>query len=202
MGTFIGKLLDELLGFVKKNYKRPGLWISVLLIIFCFYLLFPYIDSNFLYFSRMDKRIELLEKTMSLDQEEIKANPVYQKEYESILREMEHHEDSTINSVMNKLYTYFDNLKAAGKEQGNKVIKFFAGAFWCILVTVWVPFMNTFHKRSDRILAFIMMIGITLIVGYLCMLIPIIINPWVNYIGIPILQLVLVIILLCKPSKK
>lgn len=69
MGNAVGKIIDELLVLFKKNYKRPRLWIALGLIMFCFILLFPYIDSNFLYFSRMEKRIEIFEKVMELDQE-------------------------------------------------------------------------------------------------------------------------------------
>lgn len=71
MSNTVGKLIEELLEGFKKNYKRPRLWICLGLIIFCFVLLFPYIDSNFLYFSRMEKRISILERVMELDQEKI-----------------------------------------------------------------------------------------------------------------------------------
>lgn len=74
MGNAVGKIIDELLALFKKNYKRPRLWIALGMIMFCFILLFPYIDSNFLYFSRMEKRIEIFEKVMELDQEKINSN--------------------------------------------------------------------------------------------------------------------------------
>lgn len=55
MGNAAGKIIDELLVLFKKNYKRPRLWIALGLIMFCFILLFPYIDSNFLYFHEWKK---------------------------------------------------------------------------------------------------------------------------------------------------
>lgn len=111
MSNTVGKLIEELLEVFKKNYKRPRLWICLGLIIFCFVLLFPYIDSNFLYFSRMEKRISILERVMELDQEKINSNPAYQNEYQSILKEMEQQSERTINSVMNRMSNYINNCK-------------------------------------------------------------------------------------------
>ncbi len=202
MGTFISKLLDELLNIFKKNYKSPRLWLGIFLLIFCFMLLFPYIDSNFLYFSRMEKRINLLKNVMTLDQIQINSNSVYLNEYESILQEMEQQEDKTINSVMNKVYAYVDNIYDEGRSQGNTLLKFLTGAIWCILVTLCVPFMNTFKKMADKILAFIMLIVITVVVGYICVLIPIIYKPMVNYVGIPLLQIILVCAFVRNSNKK
>lgn len=85
----IVKLIDELLSLFKKNYKRPGLWVGLGIIVFCIVLLFPYIDSNFFYFSRMEKRISILERVMELDEAKINSNQVYRNEYQSILQEIE-----------------------------------------------------------------------------------------------------------------
>lgn len=201
MSNTVGKLIEELLEVFKKNYKRPRLWICLGLIIFCFVLLFPYIDSNFLYFSRMEKRISILERVMELDQEKINSNPAYQNEYQSILKEMEQQSERTINSVMNRVSNYINNLMETGKEQGNRWIKFFTGAIWFIIVTVCIPFMNTFKKRSDKILAFVLMLIISFLAGWIFSIIPIIVTPMFNYIGIPIMQIILLIAIVNKSKK-
>lgn len=201
MSNTVGKLIEELLEVFKKNYKRPRLWICLGLIIFCFVLLFPYIDSNFLYFSRMEKRISILERVMELDQEKINSNPAYQNEYQSILKEMEQQSERTINSVMNRMSNYINNLMETGKEQGNRWIKFFTGAIWFIIVTVCIPFMNTFKKRSDKVLAFVLMLIISFLVGWIFSIIPIIVTPMFNYIGIPIMQIILLIVIVNKSKK-
>lgn len=201
MSNTVGKLIEELLEVFKKNYKRPRLWICLGLIIFCFVLLFPYIDSNFLYFSRMEKRISILERVMELDQEKINSNPAYQNEYQSILKEMEQQSERTINSVMNRVSNYINNLMETGKEQGNRWIKFFTGAIWFIIVTVCIPFMNTFKKRSDKVLAFVLMLIISFLVGWIFSIIPIIVTPMFNYIGIPIMQIILLIVIVNKSKK-
>lgn len=201
MSNTVGKLIEELLEVFKKNYKRPRLWICLGLIIFCFVLLFPYIDSNFLYFSRMEKRISILERVMELDQEKINSNPAYQNEYQSILKEMEQQSERTINSVMNRVSNYINNLMETGKEQGNRWIKFFTGAIWFIIVTVCIPFMNTFKKRSDKMLAFVLMLIISFLSGWIFSIIPIIVTPMFNYIGIPIMQIILLIAIVNKSKK-
>lgn len=201
MSNTVGKLIEELLEGFKKNYKRPRLWICLGLIIFCFVLLFPYIDSNFLYFSRMEKRISILERVMELNQEKINSNPAYQNEYQSILKEMEQQSERTINSVMNRVSNYINNLMETGKEQGNRWIKFFTGAIWFIIVTVCIPFMNTFKKRSDKMLAFVLILIISFLVGWIFSIIPIIVTPMFNYIGIPIMQIILLIAIVNKSKK-
>lgn len=202
MGSAIGKIVEELLAGFKKNYKRPKMWICLGIIVFCFVLLFPYIDSNFFYFSRMEKRINILEKVMALDETRINSNQAYMDEYQNILQEIEQQRDRSINSVMNKTSNYINYIVAIGKGQGNSWIKFFTGAIWAIVVTVWVPFMNTFKKRSDKLLAFVLMLIISIVIGWFFSVIPIIITPLFNYIGIPILQIVLVICIVYKSNKK
>ncbi len=193
MGNAVGKLIDELLMLFKKNYKRPRLWICIGLILFCCILLFPYIDSNFLYFSRMEKRIEIFEKVMELDQEKINGNQAYYNEYQSILQEIEQQRERNINSVINKASKHLNTFIDTGKEQGNSWIKFFTGAMWCLIITICIPFMNTFKKRSDKILALFLMVIISIIVGWFFSIIPIIGRPIINYVGIPILQIVVVV---------
>lgn len=57
MGSAIGKIVEELLAGFKKNYKRPRMWICLGIIVFCFVLLFPYIDSNFFIFQEWKKEL-------------------------------------------------------------------------------------------------------------------------------------------------
>lgn len=202
MGSAIGKLVEELLVVFKKNYKRPSLWICLGIVVFCFALLIPYIDSNFFYFSRMEKRIDILEKVMALDETKINSNQVYMNEYQNILQEIEQQNDRSINSVMNKTSNYINHIVTIGKGQGNSWIKFFTGAIWAIIVTISVPFMDTFKKRSDKFLAFGLMLIISIAMGWFFSIIPIIITPLFNYIGIPVLQIIFVFVIVSKSNKK
>lgn len=204
MGAAIGKIVEELVGVFKRNYKRPKLWISLAIIGVIVILLFPYIDSNFFYFSRIEKRIDVLEKVMSLDQETINENEILSGEYQSILLEIKQQNEHSIKSVtdtitegVNGIGDFFRAKNST--EDGKPWIKFLTGAVWFIILTICVPFMKTvFEKKGERFIAFIIMTIITLIVGTIFSLIPTILSPWVNYIAFPLMQLIVICILIFR----
>ena len=148
----------------------------------------------------MEKRIDILDKVMTLDQDAINSNQTYKDEYQSILHEMEQQSERSVNSLMNKVILKVNYILSKGSG-GNRLIKFFSGAFWLILITIFIPFMNTFKKTSDKLIAFILFFTITVIVGWGFSLVPVIVSPMVNYIGIPLIQLIIVIIIAMKKKK-
>lgn len=89
-----------------------------------------------------------------LDQDKINSNQAYIDEYQRILQEMEQQSERSINSLMNKFIFQMNYITSMGNGEGNRAIKFFTGAFWSLLITVCIPFMNTFKKRSDKLIAF------------------------------------------------
>lgn len=62
--------------------------------------------------------------------------------------------------------------------------------------------MNTFKKRSDKLIAFVLLLIMSGILGWLFSLVPVIISPMVNYIGVPLIQIIVVIIIAVKSNKK
>lgn len=202
MGDAIGKIIEELVELFKRNYRRPRLWLFIAIILFITVLIIPYIDSNFFYFSRMEKRINVLEKVMALDEEKINSNQAYIDEYQRILQEMEQQGERSINSLMNKFIIQMNYITSMGNGEGNRALKFLSGAFWLLLITVCVPFMNTFKKRSDKLIAFILLLIMSGIIGWVFSMVPVIISPMVNYIGVPLLQIIAVIIIVVKSNKK
>lgn len=202
MGDAIGKIIEELVELFKRNYRRPRLWLFIAIILFITVLIIPYIDSNFFYFSRMEKRINVLEKVMALDEEKINSNQAYIDEYQRILQEMEQQGERSINSLMNKFIIQMNYITSMGNGEGNRALKFLSGAFWLLLITVCVPFMNTFKKRSDKLIAFVLLLIMSGIIGWAFSMVPVIISPMVNYIGVPLLQIIAVIIIVVKSNKK
>lgn len=198
----VAKLLELLVELLKRNYKKPRLWLGIIIILIFIILIFPYIDSNTFYYSRMEKRISILEHLTQLDDSKINSNPVYREEYDSILHEIAMQRDRSVNSLVTRLIDGINTSLATGKNQGNKVIKFITGSIWLLIVTMCVPFMNTFKKRSDKLVAFIVMIVLSAVVGCIFMAIPIIYKPWINYVVIPIAQLIFAIALTAKKDKK
>lgn len=61
---------------------------------------------------------------------------------------------------------------------------------------------HTFEDKSSKVISFVFMGILSLIIGGVCYLIPIVINPIVNYVGIPILQLLAAIFILNKSGRK
>lgn len=202
MGDAIGKIIEELVELFKRNYRRPRLWLFIVIVLFITVLIIPYIDSNFFYFSRMEKRINVLEKVMALDEEKINSNQAYIDEYQRILQEMEQQGERSINSLMNKFIIQMNYITSMGNGEGNRALKFLSGAFWLLLITVCVPFMNTFKKRSDKLIAFVLLLIMSGIIGWVFSMVPVIISPMVNYIGVPLLQIIAVIIIVVKSNKK
>lgn len=198
----VARILELIVDFLKRNYKKPKLWFGILGILVFIILIFPYIDSNTFYYTRMEKRISILEHLTQLDETAINSNPVYRQEYESILREIQLQRERSVNSIATQLFDTVNSSWTTGKNQGNKILKFISGAIWFLIVTICVPFMNTFKKRSDKLVAFIVMIILSTIVGCIFMAIPIIYRSWINYFVIPIAQLVIVIVLVGKKDKK
>lgn len=198
----VARILELIVDFLKRNYKKPKLWFAILGILVFIILIFPYIDSNTFYYTRMEKRISILEHLTQLDETTINSNPVYRQEYESILQEIQLQRERSVNSIATQLFDTVNSSWTTGKDQGNKILKFISGAIWFLIVTICVPFMNTFKKRSDKLVAFIVMIILSTIVGCIFMAIPIIYRSWINYFVIPIAQLVIVIVLIGKKDKK
>ena len=122
MGDAIGKIIEELVELFKRNYRRPRLWLFIAIILFITVLIIPYIDSNFFYFSRMEKRINVLEKVMALDEEKINSNQAYIDEYQRILQEMEQQGERSINSLMNKFIIQMNYITSMGNGEGNRAL--------------------------------------------------------------------------------
>lgn len=202
MEDFLGKIAEEILSLFKRNYRRPKLWIGIMCIAIAVILLMPYIYSNFFYFNRIEKRIEILNQVMNLDSSMIKNNAIFEHEYQAILNEMSINQERSINTVINKINNFISGISKSNNLIENRTAKFLTGALWMIILMVCVPFMNTFDKRSDKILAFFIIAILALVLGFICMVIPIVITPMVNYIGMPLIQLLIVIAIAIKSNKK
>lgn len=62
----VARILELIVDFLKRNYKKPKLWFGILGILVFIILIFPYIDSNTFYYTRMEKRISILHNWMKL----------------------------------------------------------------------------------------------------------------------------------------
>ncbi len=175
------------------NKRKLGIIVIVVFVLVL--ILFPFIDTNFFYSNRIKNRIEILQKITELDMDKINQNENLMKEYNSIVKEITESDNNYINKVLNN------------NENDHTIGKFISGGIlWWLLGIVVLFFYNKFNKEDNvkgknlglRIGGFILFIMIGGLLGFICSIIPTIFNIWVNYIIIPILILILMVLLLYK----
>ena len=166
--NFFEKLINK-----KKGVKIIA-WIFIILIILAI-IFYPIIDANFLYYNRTNKRIEIIQKIVSINEEDIKRDLRIEEEYNSILNDM--------NSQSNN---YISNIFQKETNPGRNIAKFISGAWLFILVGIFMPFSLDKNKGKrftlNNIMSGIVCLGIGAILGLVCYKIPNIINFAVNII--------------------
>ena len=176
------------------NKRKLGV---IVIVLFVFILiLFPFIDTNFFYANRIKNRINILQEITELDMNKINENEKLLNEYESILDEINESDNNYINKVLNN------------NKNDHSLGKFISGGLlsW-ILAIIMLFFYNTFNKENTdsknwgtRIGGFVICAIIGGLIGLICSIIPTIFNIWVNYLIIPIIVLILMILLLYKST--
>lgn len=179
------------------NMNKRKLGVSVIIAFVSILILFPFIDTNFFYANRIKSRIDILQKITELDMDKINQDKNLAKEYESIVKEINESDSNYINKILNN------------NKNDHTIGKFISGGIlWWLLGIIVLFFYNVFNKEDNkkgknwgtRIAGFILCAIIGGLIGLICSIIPTIFNIWVNYIIIPILVLVLMILLLYKTS--
>lgn len=191
MWEFINNILNGI-----KDGKGKKIFTVIIIICILILVLYPYIDANFSYFNRVEKRISILEKVTNLDTNKINDNQELKKEYESIIKEINKQNENSISNVIKK------------EENANLFWnKFIAGGFlWWILglcVLLAKNKDNTLTKGKklfNRIGGMILCLIIGGFAGAISGFIPTIITPWINYIGFPILIIILMVLILYKKN--
>lgn len=179
------------------NMNKRKLGVIVIIVFVSILILFPFIDTNFFYANRIKSRIDILQKITELDMDKINQDKNLTKEYESIVKEINESDSNYINKVLNN------------NKNDHTIGKFISGGIlWWLSGIIVLFFYNAFNKEDNkkgkncgtRIAGFILCAIIVGLIGLICSIIPTIFNIWVNYIIIPILVLVLMILLLYKTS--
>ena len=192
MDSLIKKLFEIATGKKAKIFWAVFLTIIVLLLV-----LYPYIDANFLVFSRINKRIDILERVTQLDLDKINKNSALQKEYNSVIGEISTIRERSVGTITTRQDTYND-----------KTIKFISGGslFW--LVSLIVLFSK--NKKDNisvlkKIFNNVMSAILCVFIGYFCALIgknmPTIINVWLNAVGFPCIQIAIIGLIVYGTSK-
>ncbi len=180
---------EKIFELLKNNLKNPKLYVGAFIFLIVVVLLFPYIDANYFYYGRVEKRIGILDQISKLDKREIENNPVLLDEYNSILNEISKQKDGSLGSVF-----ITDNSKIVRRN------KFLAGGIlsWLIgLICLFVKIQKKWYKLFGLVIFALFGAGL----GYISMILPTVISPICNYVFMPLMQCVVLGMLVTSNNK-
>ncbi len=173
-------MLDKVFEIFKDNLKNPKFYFVLLILIVVILLFFPYIDANFFYYNRVERRIQILKEISELEIEELDDNQVLQTEYYSIIDEISKQKDGSLGSIF----------VASSDPKVNRT-KYITGAVFFWLLGIISLFIKQ-EKKSNKVLGLVFFVLIGIIFGMISTRIPIIKQPMYNYICIPLIEIVMV----------
>lgn len=162
------KIINE-----KKGFKLIA-WIFIILIVLAV-VLYPIIDANVLYYNRANKRIEIIQRIISIDANDIHRDYRIEAEYNSIIDDIENQRNNDISNIFQKETNKVRN-----------IVKFVSGA-WIFFIIGFVSILSVDKQKGRRFTSSNVSAGIVCLViggvlGYICFLIPNIINFGVNIV--------------------
>ncbi|MCL2250034.1 MAG: hypothetical protein FWC13_12295 [Oscillospiraceae bacterium] len=172
MGEGIVKLIEV----ITQNITNPKFWIFIVALFFAFLIIFPILDVNIFYYSRMERRIEILYRIASIDIEIIQANQILYDEYNHIISEIAQQRENAFANI-------FQNIQI-DTSRANVTGKFISGGLLLWVLMICVPFMNTFNNKLEKIVAFFLLLIFGGVLGGIATFIPTIQNIWINYISV------------------
>ncbi|MBS7528843.1 hypothetical protein KHM83_19430 [Fusibacter paucivorans] len=183
-------MFNEIMQFIEKlTVKRAGIILGFLIVLMISY---PLLDYNFLYYKRVNNRIDVLKNIQELDTNLLMSNEILSDEYESILEEIGGRDEKYSLSP--------DNIFIDETTNNIKIYKFISGGFWCFLFAILSPFIyKSFLKTIQGILVLAALGGL---LGGIGLIIPTFRMTLINYFGLPILQLIILIALAIKFGNK
>ena len=184
--------IELIISWIQKNLKNPKLYAALTFFIIIVVLVYPYVDANFFFYNRIEKRVSILQSLSEIDAEKVSQSPALQEEYDAILTDIEKQREWSISGI----------IFSQQSQSTVPLFKFLSGGALAWLVTLCIPFMNTFEDKKAKIAAFLLLALFGGLLGGIGYIIPTIFNPWVNYIGYPFLQLVALVALTIKPKQE
>lgn len=177
--------------------KRRLFFAILIIVVLLGIVVFPYIDANFLYYDRIEKRIDNLSSLVSLSGEPLENNEILHEEYLSILEEMKTARENSL----------FDG----GKVENSKhdlAWKFAGGAILWVIVAIVLAFPKKKGERRplkqwiNNIAAAFFCLVIGAILGSIFVYIPTIGSVELNFVLSPVLQIIILWLILDSPKKK
>lgn len=185
------KIIDLIISWVQRNLKKPRFYAVLAGLLIVLVLIFPYIDANYFFYNRIEKRVSVMQSLSEIDMGKVAAFPALQEEYDAIISDIENQRERSI----------FGAGSSQPYSNDVQLFKFLSGGAIAWIITLCVPFMDTFKDRKTKFLAFLLLALFGGVLGWVGYIVPTLFNPWINYLGYPILQLIALIALTIKPKQ-
>ncbi len=191
---------EKLLEWVEKiatGEKRRWFFAALITIAILVIIVFPYIDANFLYYNRIEKRIDNLSDLVSLTNTPLEENEILYEEYLSILEEIKTARENAL----------FGSEKSEDTKS-DRIIKFAGGAILWFFVAVALLFSKNqagqpaFKQFINKFFSAILCFIIGAILGYGSIYIPTIVSAKINFVLTPIIQIIVMWLIIESPKPK
>lgn len=193
----MGERIFDLLKGLATGNKSKKFWGALIVIFIIVLIVFPYLDANFFYYNRIEKRIDNLTSIVELNDDKIHKNQGLLLEYESIIREINDANQKSLNTFNNSTDNEFD---------------FWAKAISGGLLFAIVGIIGLFKKNNTKMtfsvffknnfLIFIVCSLFAVILSFIFSKIPTLGNVWVNVIAAPIVELIIIYLFTKSNNKK
>lgn len=189
---------EKILGWLEKiatGEKRRIFFAVLIVLVILGMIIFPYIDANFLYYSRIEKRIDNLTSMVELTSRPIEQNEILYAEYCSILEEMSGARENSL----------FGNENVIESRKIN-FIKFLGGSILWIIVGMVMIFNKkkgerfSFKLLMNNLLASIVCLIIGGVLGYAFLNVPTIGKGIFNFIFAVVAEIVVICLLVDSPK--
>jgi hypothetical protein len=182
------ELLSILSGlFEGLNIRRR--WVAVLFLVFLFLsalLAYDY-RTGYSYYASLEKKVNLLKELQSLEKEGISSNPRLKQVYEETIEEVTRRK---ISPVAMSLFPFSDSET------------FWKGVSGASLGTVILVLALLGGVPNEQRQSVILGAGsIAVLFGLIGAVVPTIWSPWVNYIGMPLIEILVLIAIPKRPRK-
>lgn len=193
----MGEKIFDLLKSLATGNKSKKFWGALIVIFIIVLIVFPYLDANFFYYNRIEKRIDNLTSIVELNDDKIHKNQGLLLEYESIIREINDANQKSLNTFNNNMDNEFD---------------FWAKTISGGLLFAIVGIIGLFKKNNTKMtfsvffknnfLIFIVCSLFAVILSFIFSKIPTLGNVWVNVIAAPIVELIIIYLFTKSNNKK
>jgi len=187
----------EFLVGVATGKKSKVFWAAVIVIALIGVVIFPYIDANFLYYNRIEKRIANLQNLVELTEKPLEESPELNEEYISILEEIAVAREKSLATATR-----------AEDSKHDRLVKFAGGAGLWAIVAIAVLFARkkgekmSFKKVLNNLLSSLVCVAFGSFVGLFFTWIPTLGAVEVNAVLAPIIQLVVVWLIIESSNKR